>query len=115
MDTLKSADVIIADFPGVTGIKRRPAVVISTVDYHTAVGDVILGAVTTNLTIATTPTDHLIANWSESGLRRPSAFRSFLVTLPQSEVLAVIGCLSSSDWQKVQACIRKAIEVGSKS
>ena len=24
MDTLKSGDVIIADFPGVTGIKRRP-------------------------------------------------------------------------------------------
>jgi len=35
MDTLKPADVIIADFPGVTGVKRRPAVVISTVDYHT--------------------------------------------------------------------------------
>ena len=81
MDTLKSADVIIADFPGVTGIKRRPAVVISTADYHTTVGDVILGAVTTNLIIATTPTDHLIVDWTEAGLRRPSAFRSFLVTL----------------------------------
>ncbi len=111
MDTLKSADVIIADFPGVTGVKRRPALVVSTPDYHTTVGDVILGAVTTNLTIATTPTDHLIADWIEAGLRRPSAFRSFLVTLPQSKVLAVIGSLSSSDWQKVQACIRKAISV----
>ena len=111
MDTLKSADVIIADFPGVTGIKRRPAVVISTVNYHTTVGDVILGAVTTNLTIATTPTDYLIADWTGAGLRRPSVFRSFLVTLPQSKVLAVIGALSSADWQKVQACIRKAITV----
>ena len=111
MDTLKSADVIIADFPGVTGVKRRPAVVISTVDYHTAVRDVILGAVTTNLAIATTPTDHLIADWTEAGLRRPSAFRTFLVTLPQSEVLAVIGHLSSSDWQMVKECIRKAIAI----
>ena len=111
MDTLKSADVIIADFPGVTGIKRRPAVVISTADYHTTVGDVILGAVTTYLTIATMPTDHLIADWTGAGLRRPSVFRSFLVTLPQSKVLAVIGSLSSADWQKVQACIRKAITV----
>ena len=111
MDPLKFADVIIADFPGVTGIKRRPAVVITTADYHTTVGDVILGAVTTNLTIATTPTDHAIADWTEAGLRRPSAFRSFLVTLPQSKVLAVIGSLSSADWQKVQACIRKAITV----
>ncbi len=111
MDTLKSGDVIIADFPGITRVKRRPAVVISTVDYHTALRDVILGAVTTNLAIATTPTDHLIANWTEAGLRRPSAFRTFLVTLPQSEVLAVIGQLSSSDWEMVKQCIRIAIVV----
>ena len=64
MDTLKSADVIIADFPGVTGVKRRPAVVISTADYDTTVGDVILGAITTNLTIATTPTEqNLSGHW----------------------------------------------------
>ena len=46
MDSLKPADVIIADFPDVTDVKRRPAVIISTVDYYTTVGDVILGAVT---------------------------------------------------------------------
>ncbi len=111
METLKSADMIIADFPGITGIKRRPAVVISTMDYHTTVRDVILGAVTTNLMIATTATDHLIVDWREAGLRRPSAFRTFLVTLPQSEVLTVIGHLSASDWQMVKECIHKAIAV----
>ena len=111
MDTLKPGDVVIADFPGVTGVKRRPAVVISTVDYHTSLRDVILGAVTTNLTIATAPTDYLIANWAEAGLRRPSAFRTFLVTLPQSQVLAVIGHLSFSDWEAVKECIRIAIAV----
>ena len=111
MDTLKSEDVIIADFPGVTGIKRRPAVVISTTEYHIALEDVILGAITTNLTIATTPTDHLIADWAAAGLRRPSAFRSFLVTLPQKKVLAPIGHLSSSDWTAVKECVRKAVAV----
>ena len=111
MAPLKPADVIIADFPGVTRTKRRPAVVISTVEYHTALEDVILGAVTTNLSIATTPTDYLITDWTAAGLRRPSAFRAFLVTLPQREVLAVIGHLSSSDWEAVQECVRKAIAV----
>lgn len=109
MDTLKSGDVVIADFPGVTGIKRRPAVVISTTEYHTALEDVILGAVTTNLTIATTPTDYLITDWTAAGLRKPSAFRTFLVTLPQRQVLAVIGHLSSSDWKAVKECVHKAI------
>lgn len=109
MDTLKPGDVVIADFPGVTGVKRRPAVVISTADYHTTLRDVIFGAVTTNLAVATAPTDHLITNWTEAGLRRPSAFRTFLVTLPQSQMLAVIGHLSSSDWEAVKECIRVAI------
>ena len=111
MDTLKSGDVVIADFPGVTGIKRRPAVIISTTAYHTALEDVILGAITTNLTIANTPTDHLIADWAAAGLRRPSAFRSFLVTLPQRKLLAVIGHLSPSDWKAVKKCVGKAIAV----
>lgn len=111
MDTLKPGDVIIADFPEVTGIKRRPAVVISTTAYHTNLGDVILSAVTTNLATAKTPTDHLIIDWKAAGLRRPSAFRTFLVTLPQREVVAVIGHLSFSDWKAVQECVRKAIAV----
>ena len=80
-------------------------------DYHTTLGDVILGVVTTNLAIATVPTDHLIANWTEAGLRRPSAFRAFFVTLPQNQVLAVIGHLSPSDWEAVKECIRIAIAV----
>lgn len=55
--------------------------------------------------------DVIIADWRGVGLRRPSAFRRFLVTLPQSKVLAVIGHLSSANWQKVRACLCKAIAV----
>lgn len=109
MDSLKPADVVIADFPGVMGVKRRPAVVLSTVNYHTSLEDVILGAVTTNLTIATKPTDHFLIHWREAGLRRPSAFRTFLATLPQREILAVIGHLSDVDSKAVEECVRKAI------
>ena len=34
MATLKAGDVVVADFPGITGVKRRPAVVVSTDAYH---------------------------------------------------------------------------------
>jgi mRNA interferase MazF len=33
---LNAGDVIVVDFPGVTGIKRRPAVVLSSELYHTS-------------------------------------------------------------------------------
>ena len=111
MVSVKPADVVIADFPGVTGVKRRPAVVLSTTDYHAFHRDVILGAITTNLAVATTPTDYVIADWAMAGLRRPSAFRTFLVTIPQRELLAVIGHLSNSDRRAVEECVRKAIVV----
>lgn len=111
MGTVKPGDVVIADFPGATGIKRRPAVVLSTVEYHNTHKDVILGAITTNLQIATTQNDHILSDWLSAGLRRPSAFRTFLVTLPQNNLLAIIGHLSQSDQFAVEECVRNAIIV----
>ena len=119
MATLKAGDVVVADFPGITGVKRRPAVVISTDSYHNhrprlrrdVPPDVILGAITTNLSAATTPTDHILTDWASEGLRHLSAFRAFLVTLPQKDILAVIGHLSNTDWTAVRNCLRRAISV----
>ncbi len=111
MATLKPGDVVVADFPGVTGVKRRPAVVVSTENYHTFRPDTILGAITTNLAAATAPTDHSLIDWIGAGLRQQSAFRAFLMTLPQKEILAVIGHLSDADWAAVQGCLRRAIAV----
>ncbi|WNN92036.1 type II toxin-antitoxin system PemK/MazF family toxin [Gloeocapsopsis dulcis] len=39
------------DFPGVTGIKRRPAVVLSSDTYHANRPDVIVGLITTQTTV----------------------------------------------------------------
>ncbi len=108
---MKPGDIVIANFPGVTGVKRRPAAVLSTIDCHTFHRDVILGAITINLAVSTTPTDHLIADWTMAGLRKPSAFRTFLVTLPQRELLANIGHLSDADRIAVEECVRNAIAV----
>jgi mRNA interferase MazF len=43
-------DVVTVDFPGVTGIKRRPAVILSSVTYNTSRPDVIAGLLTTQTT-----------------------------------------------------------------
>jgi len=43
---------------------------------------VIVGIVTSQIQQAVTPTDYLLKDWAEEGLRRPSAFRAFLATLP---------------------------------
>jgi PemK-like, MazF-like toxin of type II toxin-antitoxin system len=72
-------DVVIIDFPGVTGIKRRPTVVISSPVYHASRPDIVVGLLTSQ-TIALGPTDYMLQGWVQAGLRVPSVFRSFFAT-----------------------------------
>lgn len=105
---LSPGDVVILDFPGVTGIKRRPAVVVSTAEYHTHLPDVIVGILTSQTGNATTPLDYLLQDWAATGLRRASAFRSFLVTLPTAAAKRIGHC-SERDWQAIQVCLARGI------
>jgi len=40
-----------------------------------------------------------------------SAFRAFIVTLPQSAITSTAGRLSNADWLEVQARVRRAVAV----
>lgn len=108
--TLKPGDVVTVDFPGALGIKRRPAIVVSTHTYHTTRPDVMLGLLTSQIDGATAPTDYILQDWSTAGLHSSSAFRSFLATLPATSVV-VIGHLSDHDWREIQARLRIALAV----
>jgi mRNA interferase MazF len=106
--TFNPGDVVTVDFPGVTGVKRRPAVVLSSTIYHTNRPDVIVGLITTQTT-ALGVTDYVLQDWQAAGLRVASIFRSFIVTLPPSANLVRIGHLSERDWQGVRACVKVAL------
>jgi len=107
---VQPGDVVTVDSPGTLGVKRRPAVVVSTPTYHTTRPDVVLGLLTSQTDGATGPTDYLLQDWSTAGLHSSSAFRAFLATLPAASVV-VIGHLSDRDWQEVQARLRIALAV----
>ena len=105
---VKSGDVVTVDFPAVTGIKRRPAVVLSSETYHATRPDVIVGLITSQ-TKDLGVTDYVLQDWQISGLRVPSVFRSFIVTLPPSANLVIIGKLSEQDWQGVKNCVKLSL------
>jgi mRNA interferase MazF len=107
---MKPGSVVVVDFPGATGIKRRPAIVVSTALYHTERPDLILAAVTTQITKAIAKTDYDLQDWSSAGLKRPSAVRIFLGTRPATDVTE-IGELSERDWIEVQKRLRISIEI----
>ncbi|MDZ8185178.1 MAG: type II toxin-antitoxin system PemK/MazF family toxin [Nostoc sp. ChiSLP02] len=106
--TFNPGDVVTVDFPGVTGIKRRPAVVLSSTTYHATRTDVIVGLLTTQTT-SLGITDYVLQDWAAAGLRVASIFRSFIVTLPPSANLVLIGHLSEFDWKGVCACVKIAL------
>lgn len=106
---LSAGDVVTVYFVGATGGKRRPAVVVSSASYHANRPDVIVGVITTNLIAATSPSDCVLQDWQAAGLRKPSAFRAYLLTYEANDVRR-IGSLSSSDWAGVQERLRVAID-----
>lgn len=101
-------DFVTVDFPGVTGIKRRPAVVLSSKTYHSNRPDVVVGLITSQ-TKGLGVTDYTLQDWQAAGLRTASVFRSFIVTLPRSANLVVIGQLSERDWKGIRDCVKLAL------
>lgn len=101
-------DVVVIDFPGVLGVKRRPTVVLSSAVYHASRPDVVVGLLTSQ-TLPLGPTDYALQDWTQAGLRVPSVFRSFLATLPPATRPVLVGHLSHRDWQGVCACVRVAL------
>ena len=91
-------DVVVLDFPGVTGVKRRPSVVISSSAYHTSRPDLVVGLIT-GQTVALGPTDYVLQDWAQAGLRIPSVFCSFSVTLPRTTHPSRVGRLPDRDWK----------------
>jgi mRNA interferase MazF len=101
--------IVVVDFPGVTGIKHRPAVVVSSPLYHRERPDVIFGIITSQIASATAASDYVLQDWKAAGLHRQSAFRAFLVTLPRSAITARLGQLSNTDWQAVRERVKGAL------
>lgn len=111
-EELRSGDVVVVDFPGVTGIKRRPAVVVSSDEYHRLRRDMIIGTLTSQIPAGIGKFDWILGDWQSVGLHQPTAFKAFLVTLPVSAARK-IGRLSSADWKEIQNRLALAIELQS--
>ena len=107
---LASGDVVLAEFFGVVEDKIRPCVVVSTDIYHRTRPDALLCVLTTNVAMATAPSDYILQDWAAAGLHQPSVFRSFFNTTPRTRI-KVIGHLSDRDWLEVQARLRVAVAV----
>jgi mRNA interferase MazF len=107
---LNPGDVVVGMLTGAIETKIRPAVVIASNTYLVERPDVLLGILTAKVPRAVLSTDYLLVDWRAAGLRAPSCFRAYVLTIHRS-ALSVIGRLSNQDWSRAQACVRTAFSI----
>ena len=110
MTNYKQQDIILVDFGFSEGVgsKKRPALIISSNDYHKGRQEVIIAAVTSNLNRSLFG-DTKIDKWKEAGLLYPSLVTGIIRTIKDNLIIHKLGILSKLDFQKVQQNIQKAI------
>lgn len=116
--TLKRGDVGLARFPHTAGArgKKRPVVVVQADAYNARVRSIIVAEVTTNLTAANEPT-HLLIDISTPGGKATGLLHDsvvsclWLASVNADRVDPVLGTLSDALLQKLNACLRAALDL----
>ncbi len=100
-------DVVLVPFPFTdqTTSKKRPAVVVSSDAYHRSRPDIIVMAVTSQISSTKGFDEVTLDQWKDSGLLKPSVIKPVLATLERGLVLKKLGSLQPSDIEGLRAVI----------
>jgi mRNA-degrading endonuclease toxin of MazEF toxin-antitoxin module len=97
-------------FSDETEAKRRPAVIVSTGDYHQGRMEAIMAAITSNVDRLLVG-DHFIAGWEEAGLLFPSVATTIIRTIKQAMIERKLGVMPSADLESIQENLRQALDL----
>ena len=98
-EVLAFGDIVLVPFPftDLSASKRRPAVVISGLEYNQARRDVVLMAVTSQLYATPDFGEVRVSDWQGAGLLKPSAIKPVITTLERRMILRKMGRLLQDD------------------
>jgi mRNA interferase MazF len=88
--------------------KFRPAVVISTDEYHASRREVIIAGITSNL-LRSLVGQAVIADWEACGLTKPSAVSGIIMTTRNDQLGPIVGFLSADDSATVEKALRQSL------
>lgn len=110
MTSYENGDIVLVRFlfTDETGAKRRPAVIVSTNDYHRSRQEAIIAAITSNVDRMLLG-NHLIAGWKEAGLLFPSVATAIIRTIKGSMIERQLGAMSPKDMQALQGKLRQVL------
>jgi mRNA interferase MazF len=115
---MKRGDVVLVRFPHPSGQrgKKRPAVVVQSDAYASTVSTVVVAEVTKNLSMKDDPACLFIEvstpEGRATGLLRDSVVSGLvLVTVYTDTVAQILGALSPTMRQQLDACLKAALEL----
>jgi len=110
MTAYKRGDVVLVTFvfADETGVKLRPAVIVSSEAYHNGRDEVIIEAISSR-TDRVLPGDHLIQEWQRVGLLFPSVATGIIRTIKQNMVTRKLGSMPSPEMKVIDDSIRLAL------
>ena len=106
----RRGDVVLVSFlfSALAGKKTRPAVVLSTDEYHEEWDELLVVAITSQPPPTMRPTDCFLQDWHAAGLHQPSWIRSHLATFDRRLLLHRVGGLTPRDLAAAEQCLRIA-------
>lgn len=103
MTSFKQQDVVLVNFVFSEGIgfKKRPALILSSEEYHRSRQEVMIAAITSNIERVLAG-DTKLKDWKKANLLFPSLVTGILQTIKRDMIERVLGSLSSEDFQNVR-------------
>ena len=114
MTRYESCDVVLVPFPfsNLLTTKKRPAIVISSLQYNTLYSDIVIIAITSQLQKTLGIGECLITDWQTAGLLKQSIIKPAIATIEQNLVLRVLGKLSGNDLLSLKAALLSILNIG---
>jgi len=110
MTAYKRGDMVLVgfQFSDESGLKHRPAVVLSSPTYHRKRQEIVVAAVTSNIDRVLFG-DHLLAGWKEAGLFFPSIVTGILRTVKSQMIHRRLGSISPHEMSSIDLNLHKIL------
>ena len=110
MIAYEQRDVVLVRFvfANESGAKRRPAVIVSTSEYHQGRQEAIVAAITSNVDRLLVG-DHLVIGWQEAGLLFPSVATGVIRTIKQALIERRLGAMLPEDMQAIRGKLQQVL------